>query len=201
VRRIYDPVKRVYREGIPHKSVNKSRYKRDIEECIEAGWAAQMVHLWLTREHGADDQEIPSVHAIRRYRKANYQKGLVVPSNVIKDLVGDVSPRVDYLGTLFRLIWSLEQRYSKAWETEQQFGLPMPGTDLAAKSLLEAMREWRSIAQTIGWLPAEHSIRTVRLEGPAGGPLQIESVITSEDVRVKITEMLIEIASMGDTSS
>lgn len=160
-------------------SVLRSRHRKLIDECLASGWSPETVAWWLKFQYGEADEDIPSPWAIRRYRDRHLPTSRVVPPSLIRERLKGVDYQVDLLRTLARIIWALEQRFGTSWEQDERLlgGLASPSTLKAAQVLLEALRDFRVVAQDLGLFPVGSS--RLRLEVHPEPPFSL----TEEELR------------------
>ena len=160
-------------------SIDRSRHKQEIIECLESGWSPETITFWLKRRFGDGDPDVPSIRPIYRYRKYHISSNRLVPTSVIKQQLKGIDYKVDLLGTLARIIWVLEDRVANNWEREKETsgGVASPNTDRAALTLLEYLREYRRVAQDLGLLPSRPDSLQVEMH-------QTQAIVVShEDVK------------------
>lgn len=134
-------------------AVGRSPHVDEITDRFVSGWTATAVldylqWLWPTEKH-------PSRASLDRWRKTKMPATALVPHNLVQARLKNVDVKVDLLGSLSRLVYLLQERVFGAMEIEATLtqGVPVQATDRAVQTYLEALRDWRSVAEDLGLLP------------------------------------------------
>jgi len=144
-------------------SIVRNRYRQEIEDCLQSRWSPRHIEQWLKASYGPAD-DIPSYRAIYRYRKKYLSTAKTVPTSLIQKRLGQVHYKVDLMGIYSRVIWALDQRMGLLWEKEQAGGPAVSELDRTARTLLEALREYRQLAQDLGVIASGPHQQTLNVE-------------------------------------
>lgn len=144
--------KRVSRAERDRSTVFKYQYYEDLKACLQSGWSPEGTHKYCDNLYGS----APSIMAIRRWRDKHMPTAMVIPHQFIMDKLNGVDYKVDILKHLSRLVPLLEERMARGLSQEVNSfgGLPLPVNDGVIRIYLEALRDWKTVAQDLGIMQA-----------------------------------------------